>query len=363
MIEKINQYNYGKFALPLMVNLAKKYGIPYTLNNTFGGKCAILEFPNGNFLVWDSPFNINYAGSIKACLNKDICNYLLSKKGFKVPKSENFTREKARKSDNITLKEPILDFVKNATKMGFKFPLIIKPGTLSQGTGIVKINNYEDASTSIDSVLSCDSKTFIVQEFCIGSDYRVVVLNNKIIQAYERVPFHIVGDGTTPINSLIKNKVEYFLKADRDKEVSMDDYRIWKCVKDANHTPYDILNNNEILNLQNIANLSLGGESKDVLETMSPYIKDVSKDIANTLNLKMCGIDYIIKDINDNESSKNYSVLEVNSAPGIDNYLYNDEKKQEEYVNSLYENIFLYLLETNSKNSVSSYADSSICEL
>ena len=55
----------------------------------------------------------------------------------------------------------------------------------------------------------------------------------------------------------------------------------------------------------------------------------------------MCGIDIIADDLTDNDN-KNYSIIEINSAPGLDNYLYNDKKKQEEYVDSLYEEVFDY---------------------
>lgn len=40
--------------------------------------------------------------------------------------------------------------------------------------------------------------------------------------------------------------------------------------------------------------------------------------------------------------NREYYILEVNSAPGLDNYLY-EGKKQEEYVKELYGRVFDYI--------------------
>jgi len=109
----------------------------------------------------------------------------------------------------------------------------------------------------------------------------------------------------------------------------------------------DILEEGKILRLQNIANLSLGGTSVDYTNTISEYFKSVAIGVAKTLNLDMCGIDFITGDISD-ENNRDYKILEVNSAPGLDNYLYDDKEKQEKYVEYLYEQVFLYLMKKDA---------------
>ena len=340
-MELLERLNKGKFILPIMKKIAEKYDVPFTVNNTYSGKCAIIGFPHSNFVIWDAPFNINYSGSIKICKNKDICTAFLQRNGFKVPNSENFTRR--TKEKNEALYEPMMDFIQKTGNNGFEFPLIIKPATLSQGIGICKINNVEEAKDALNETLKNDSRTFIIQEFCKGRDYRVVVLNDKVIQAYERVPFHVIGDGVTPIEELIKNKIQFFIEEDRDKKVNINDPRILKCIKDSGYSLKDILEKGKILKLQNISNLSLGGNSVDYTDSISSYFKDVAINVAKTLNLDMCGIDIITSDISD-EKNRDYRILEVNSAPGLDNYLYQDKEEQERYVEYLYEQIFLYLM-------------------
>lgn len=346
ILEKINK---GKFSLPVITKIADKLGIPYILNDTYSGSCAILMFEKGSFVVWDSPFNINASGSIKICSNKDICTSFLQRIGFSTPKSINYTRETTKK--NNSLYEPMLDFFKNVPSNGFKYPLIIKPSTLSQGIGITKVNNFNEASEAIKISLESKSRTFIIQEYIEGNDFRIVVLGDKVIQAYKRVPFHIVGNGINSVKELLESKVKEFIENDRDKKVDKNDERILKCIKDKGYDLDSVLEEGKTLNLQNIANLSLGGTSVDYTNQITPFFKNVAVKIAKALNLDMCGIDIITSSIDD-ENNKDYKILEVNSAPGLDNYLYDNELKQEKYVESLYEEVIMYI-----KNKVDNRED------
>lgn len=345
MEEELIRLNKGNYILPIMAKIAKKHNIPFILNNTYTGKCAIIKFPNDNFVIWDIPFNINYSGSVKICMNKDICTSFLERNGFSVPKSENYTRRSSEK--NSDLYKPMMEFFETAEERGFKYPLIIKPATLSQGTGITKVYNKSEVPNALEVSLNSESvkkvRTFIVQEFARGNDYRIVVLGDKILQAYKRVPFHVIGDGKSTINELIENKIKSFIDSQRDKEVDKNDPRILERIKEEGYSLNDILEEGKALRLQNIANLSLGGTSIDCTNTISEYFKTMAIQVAKTLNLDMCGIDIIASDI-ENPSSRDYKILEVNSAPGLDNYLYDDKEKQEKYVEYLYEQIFFYLM-------------------
>ncbi len=348
ILEKINK---GSFSLPVIIKLATKYNIPYLLNNTYSGSCAILMFEKGTFAVWDSPFNINPVGSIKICSNKDMCTSFLERIGFMVPKSINYTRETTKKNDSLY--KPMLDFFKEVGKNGFNYPLIIKPSTLSQGIGITKVNNYNEASEAIKISLQSKSRTFIIQEYVEGNDFRVVVLGDKVIQAYKRVPFHIVGDGVHTIEQLLDLKVKEFIENDRDKKVDKNDERTLKCIKDKGYKLDSVLEEGKTLNLQNIANLSLGGTSVDYTNKITPFFKNMVVAVAKSLNLDMCGIDIITSSISD-PSNKEYKILEVNSAPGLDNYLYEDELEQEKYVENLYEQVLIYIRNkvNNKENNI-----------
>ena len=121
-----------------------------------------------------------------------------------------------------------------------------------------------------------------------------------------------------------------------------------ECIKDAGYKIDDVLEEGKMLKLQNIANLSLGGIAVDCTNTISDYYKKMALSVAKKLNLDMCGIDIICEDLED-EENRDYKILEVNSAPGLDNYLYDDKEKQEKYVEYLYEQVFFHLMDKCSQ--------------
>ena len=339
--------SYGNYALPVIIKLAEKYNVEYLLNDTYTGKCLILMFDKQNVALWDFPFNINHSAAIKVCTNKDICTSFLKRLGYKVPISENFTRRSTEQNSDLI---PLMyEFLGNLSSYNIDYPPILKPSNLSQGTGIVKLSNFEDAKKAVQHLNDYKTKTFIIQEFIKGNDFRIVVLNGEVIQAYERVPFSITGNGTDSVKDLVSKKIEQFKADDRDKPVDIKDERLWKCVANAGFKPTDILDVGKTIKLQDIANLSLGGTSKDCTKSITNHFKKLSANIAKSLGLELCGIDILADSISDPKKT-DYRILEVNSTPGLDNYLYSDLKKQNDYVESLYEKIFVYLLNKYSSH-------------
>lgn len=326
------------FVLPILEGIAQERGINIIPDNE-EGNFSILVFNSGKrFIAKDYPFNINYAGSIGLCTNKAACASFLNTMGFQVPKQKYFVK----KSDiEVTLAELKKYFDNPIGLLGFDFPMIIKPNGLSQGIGVYKIASPEEGMIAARKILGLKGKLFLLQEYCSGHDYRIVVLGDDVIQAYERIPFQLVGNGTDSIENLLKAKVDSFQAAKRDKNVDVTDSRIMKNIISQGYTLQTVLRAGEPCRLQDIANLSLGGTTEDKTDKIAPYYKQLAIDIAKSLNLKLCGIDIMAADITESQNT-DYSVIEVNSAPGLDNYIYTG-KKQEEYVKGLYRAVFDFL--------------------
>lgn len=235
----------------------------------------------------------------------------------------------------ISIKE-IEKHLDNAEKnLGFSYPIVIKPNNLAQGEG-VNIAYCRDECIQYVQEAFLKSKIILLQEYCSGNEYRIVVLNGKIIQAYQRVAFFIKGDGYSSISNLIAYKIKQFNEYGRDKDVDISDPRILLNITREGYTMDSILEHDKILKLQDIANLSLGGESVDVIDIIDNKFKGLTIELAKSLNLLLCGIDIIAQDISD--FNLGYHVLEINSSPGLDNYLYPKEK-QDKYIESLYDEI------------------------
>ena len=85
----------------------------------------------------------------------------------------------------------------------------------------------------------------------------------------------------------------------------------------------------------------LGGTTYDVINKISPYFRKLAVNISKYLGLRLAGIDIIADDITDLENT-NYTILEVNSAPGLDNYMY-EGKQRQDYVKGLYGKVLDFL--------------------
>jgi len=94
-----------------------------------------------------------------------------------------------------------LDLLLKAESIGY--PVVLKPRYGNQGKGvIVNINNEKELLKSYNSL--CKEYMDIIIEKCIsGNDYRVCVVNNKVIAVSERIPPFIRGDGINIIKTLI----------------------------------------------------------------------------------------------------------------------------------------------------------------
>ena len=97
----------------------------------------------------------------------------------------------------------------------------------------------------------------------------------------------------------------------------------------------------EKIYLQDISNLSAGGETIDLTDKIHASFVELSVLIARDMNLTMCGIDIITDDITQ-QNNGNFTVIEINSAPGLDNYAY-EGSHQEVYVEQLYSEVLTYI--------------------
>jgi cyanophycin synthetase len=72
-----------------------------------------------------------------------------------------------------------------------------------------------------------------------------------------------------------------------------------------------------IVPLKKTANLSTGGTSTDVTDKVHPYNVFMAERIARIVNLDVCGIDIVAKDITIPINGSNGAIIEVNAGPGF----------------------------------------------
>lgn len=317
------------FLAKLLQKIAPRIGARVFIEPKWGIVSQIV-FKNGKKRY--TRFNcldINTLGASEISNDKGYASFFMKNLGYPVIKGETFYSDSWAKT--IGSKDDIYKGYKYAVSIGF--PVIVKPNSGSQGRGVAKVYNKTQFYKAMRMIFKKD-KIAIVQEYIQGNDYRIVVLDDKVISAYKRTPLYIVGDGVSSVDSLLTKKKKYFNKIKRDIKVDNKDPRIIEKLKTQGYKSSSIIEKNKIVFLLDNANLSTGGDSLDVTNEMHKDFKKVSINIAKDMGLRLCGVDLmIIGDIKD--KLQKYYILETNAAPGLDHYV-TTGKKQEKIVEDLY---------------------------
>jgi len=170
----------------------------------------------------------------------------------------------------------------------------------------------------------------IVEEHCVGNDYRVVVLNGKCISAYQRIPLSVIGNGKDSINELIAIEKDALLRCGRpNSEIDINDDRIDTCLMWQGYNREYVLGEAEQIFLLDNANLSTGGKSVDCADAVHESFIRIALAANDALNLTFSGVDIICQDIALAADKQTWKVLEVNGSPGLDNYSASGEKQIE----------------------------------
>lgn len=201
-----------------------------------------------------------------------------------------------------------------------QFPLVVKPIDGNHGRGITtNIKTMEEALSAF-RVAKQISDEVIIEEFIQGLDYRFLVINYKLVAVAKRTPAMVMGDGVLTIQQLIDQTNRDPNRGDGHEKM-MTTIKIDEItnaiLKKKNLKLDDVLPIGEILFLKDTANMSSGGTSRDVTDLVHPYNVFLAERAARILNLDICGIDVVAKDINVPLTREIGGIVEINACPGL----------------------------------------------
>jgi cyanophycin synthetase len=200
------------------------------------------------------------------------------------------------------------------------FPLVFKPLDGNHGKGAtINVKNEEEAIAAFHYAKEY-SRRIIVERFITGHDFRVLVIDHKMVAAALRVPAHVKGNGKNTVQELIDKENEdprrgyghenvlTEITVDRDTE---------DLLEKKGYTLETIAPKGEIVYLKSTANLSTGGTSIDVTDQVHPQNVFNCERISRIVGLDICGIDIMAKNLTEPLTENGGVVLEVNAAPGF----------------------------------------------
>lgn len=150
----------------------------------------------------------------------------------------------------------------------------------------------------------------IIEKYIAGDNYRVLVMDNQIIDVIKRESANVIGDGISTVAELIEKKNAY-------KKANGDVYTI--SPKKIDFTKLNLTyvpRQYEKFNIIKMSSLTLGGDVTKVdTSLIDKSVLEQFAKIQKVSGLVLCGIDVISKDLLTNGAS--YVVNEYNQAPGM----------------------------------------------
>ncbi|WP_426348880.1 cyanophycin synthetase [Alloiococcus sp. CFN-8] len=200
------------------------------------------------------------------------------------------------------------------------YPVVLKPQYGSKGKGVhLNIKNDIELLKSYSSIKE-DFSEFILEKYYQGKDFRVCVIDYKVVAVALRLPPFVTGDGQHTIRELIDLLNEDYRRGeDHEKPLTVVkiDSTLIQCIFHKGYVLDNILENGTILYLRENGNLSTGGVAIDYTDKIAPQNIELCVRAAKTLGLDICGIDICCEDISIPLEEQDGVILEVNSAPGL----------------------------------------------
>ncbi len=276
-----------------------------------------------------SSLDLNTLGASEISKDKDYANFFMKKMGYPTISGKTFFSPAW--SSIIDPSRGMEGAYQYAKTLGF--PVIVKPNSGSQGKGVALCHTKRELYANLRAIFKHD-RVALVQTPVKGKDYRIVVLDNKVISAYERIPLSITGNSKSTIKQLLIKKQKDFSSSSRDTEIKIEDTRMVSKLKRQGLSFDSILRKGERIFLLDNANLSSGGDALDVTNVMHKAFTAFAVKLTADMGLRLCGVDLMIEGDITKPMQKCW-ILEINSAPGLDHYV-KTGKRQQKIVEDMY---------------------------
>ena len=200
------------------------------------------------------------------------------------------------------------------------FPAVIKPLDGHQGKGITVGVRTESEALEALELAQLFSAEAIVEQYVEGQDYRLLVVNGKLVAAALRKPAAVTGDGRLTIRELV-GQVNADPRRGAGHGSSLTAIRLDDLTEallaEKGLSPDSVLPAGSQVLLKKTANLSTGGTATDVSGEVHPDNVLLAERVARIVGLDICGIDVMAPSLATPVATHGGAVIEVNAAPGL----------------------------------------------
>lgn len=251
--------------------------------------------------------------------NKTVTKKILKNYGYRVPHGEEFAS--------------IEDAV-NAYALFDRKAIVVKPKSTNYGLGISIFKHpasYEAYSEAVRLAFEEDGQ-ILVEDYIEGTEYRFVVIDDKVEAVLLRQPANVTGDGRQTIEQLIQKKNTHPYRGIKHRApleiIKMGELERLM-LKEQGYTFDSVPAEGERVLLRENSNISTGGDSIDMTDDMDESYKKLAVEMAKALEVKVTGLDLIIPDIArpSTKDKPGYVVIEANFNPAMHMHAFVQEGK------------------------------------
>lgn len=308
------------------------------------GYVGRIVYANGAVRLYrGTNLDVNPNGASEMARDKGYTKYFLARLGYQVPIGRVFLmpffqrlveRNLGRHGvQDYAIVEQIEAYIDSIGG----YPCFVKPNEESQGKGVYKCVDPDDLSMALTEYDRERYRTILVERLIPFPDYRVLIFDSAVIACYARRPLTLIGDGQQTIRDLIAAQQAELYAQKRPPILDLDDPRVIKKLIRAGLTLDHVLPYGVDFAIQDISNLSAGGQAIDLTTALHPHWAGLCVKAVAQMGLRLCGVDLACADIRDPEAE--YAIIELNHAPIVENYASLGEY-QAEVIRDLYRRIF-----------------------
>jgi cyanophycin synthetase len=231
--------------------------------------------------------------------------------------------------------------VAEAERLGY--PVVVKPLDSNHGKSVaINLKTPEQVCEAYEKAREIGSGV-IVESFLQGNDYRILVVNGKVIAVSQRVPGHVVGDGQHTIAELID-----LVNRDPRRGVGHEkvltrlvvDDQARRLLGEAGLTLDSVLPEGKVFALRSTGNLSTGGTAIDKTDAIHYDVRVMAERAVKAIGLDVGGVDYMSPDISRSYKDVGGGIVEINAGPGFRMHLAPTEGKPRDVAGPVIDMLF-----------------------
>jgi len=198
-------------------------------------------------------------------------------------------------------------------------PVVVKPQDGNQGKGVT-VGIDHRAHYELAYAAAAEYGEVMVEKYLPGSDFRLLVVGDKLVAAARREPPLVIGDGQHTVRELVA-EVNQDPRRGEGHGTSLTKIRIDAIAQarlaEQGLTADSVPAQGQRVVLRNNANLSTGGTATDVTDSVHPEVAARAIEAAQSIGLDICGVDVVCESVLQPLEAQGGGIVEVNAAPGL----------------------------------------------